>query len=66
MALFEKMYGKKWHHYSGQVFDEEKKITEFDYEEYIHPGLLEGINTQSKDFKELIRMLNLSTKTEYE
>jgi len=48
------------------VRDAETKITEFDYENYIHPDLLKNVDTDSKDFKRLVRGLNLSTNTEYE
>ena len=30
--LFTKLYGKNWDHYEGINFDDEEKITEFNYE----------------------------------
>jgi hypothetical protein len=66
MELFEKLTGQKWHQDAAMVRDEETKITEFDYENYFHPDLLKNVDTDSKDFKKLVRALHLSQKTEYE
>lgn len=66
MVLFERLSGQKWNQDDAMVRDAETKITEFDYENYIHPDLLKNVDTDSKDFKRLIRGLNLSTNTEYE
>jgi hypothetical protein len=60
------MYGKAWNAFDNIVFDEEEKITEYNYEEFIPKHLLKGIDTQSDDFKRQIKMANLSSKTEYE
>ena len=46
--------------------DPETKITEYDYENYIHKGVLKDIDTSSESFKELIKMLNFISKTELE
>lgn len=40
------------------MVDEEKKITEFDYENYIDPQLLQGVDTSSESFKKAIRLMN--------
>jgi hypothetical protein len=48
------------------VRDHETKITEFDYENHFHPDLLKNVDTDSAEFKRLVRGLNLATKTEYE
>jgi hypothetical protein len=45
------------------VVDEEKKITEFDYENFIHPDLLKHFDTKSESFKQQVRLLNLHSKT---
>jgi hypothetical protein len=39
--FFEELYGFKWHEDANLMFDNEKKITEFDYEQFIHPYVLE-------------------------
>lgn len=46
--------------------DEEHKITEFDYENYLPPTLLKLTNTKEDDFKTLVRAFNLFTQTDYE
>ena len=46
--------------------DPEKKITEFDYEEFLHPELLKTVDTGSDSFKKFVRLANLNTKTQYE
>ena len=46
--------------------DEETKITEFDYENYIDPVLLKDVDTNDPDFKNLIRALNFFSRTQYE
>ena len=46
--------------------DDPSKITEFDYENYLSPALLEGVDTNSAEFKNFVRSLNLLTKTKYE
>lgn len=66
MELFERLTGQKWNDDAEMVRDEEKKITEFDYEEYFHPELLKGVDTDSPEFKKLVRQLNLTQMTKYE
>ncbi len=51
MKLFEELTGKSWYDDVHVGHDEEKKITEFDYEEWLTPEELEGIDTRSNDFK---------------
>ena len=46
--------------------DREFKITEFDYENYLSPAVLKNTDTNSAEFKELIKALNFCTKTNYE
>ena len=46
--------------------DREFKITEFDYENYLDPVLLKQIDTNSDEFKNLVKTLNLCTETRYE
>ena len=57
--LFQTLYGKSWNHYDGETFDQEEKITEFNYEKFIDKHLLEGVDTSSEDFKNAIKALNL-------
>lgn len=60
------MTGKDWHADSKMIIDEEKKITEFDYENFIHPSILKNCDKDDPEFKKTIRALNIMTKTEYE
>jgi hypothetical protein len=46
--------------------DHEAKITEFNYEEFIHPELLKNMDTDSIEFKRMIKLMNLNSKTKYE
>jgi hypothetical protein len=38
--LFKQIYGREWDEDRVTTIDNEKKITEFDYEKFIHPSLL--------------------------
>lgn len=64
--LFKDLTGKSWYDDSNVVVDEEFKITEFDYENYISKVLLDKERTQDPEFKRLIRMLNLFSNTKLE
>ena len=65
--LFEEVFGSKWHDDEFVQFDSEPKITEFNYEQYIHPDVLEAVgDPQSNEFKRLIKSMNFATKTKYE
>ena len=64
--LFTDMFGKEWSTYAGVKFDQEEKITEFNYEKFIHRQILKNMDTNSDEFKNYIKMLNLTTKTQYE
>lgn len=64
--LFEELTGSKWTDDALVRFDEEHKITEFDYEKYLNPELLKDVDTSSESFKELIKAINYSTKTKVE
>lgn len=46
--------------------DKEDKITEFNYEKYIHADALANIDTHSEEFKLVIRGMNFSSHTFYE
>ncbi len=48
------------------ILDEEHKITEFDYENYIDPALLTKDTTSSPEFKKLIKALNIFSQSEQE
>jgi hypothetical protein len=63
--LFKEMTGKSWYWDKNIKIDEEHKITEFDYENYIDPQCLPE-DTDSEDFKQFIRTLSLCSRTEYE
>lgn len=65
-ALFEKLYGKPWNAFEENTFDEQEKITEYNYEEFIPKHLLKGVDTNSEDFKRTIKYANYNSKTDYE
>lgn len=64
--LFTDIYGKDWNTYAGVRFDSEEKITEFNYEKFIHKQILKNMDTSSDEFKDYIKMLNLTSRTQYE
>ena len=64
--LFRELTGKDWDAYADLEFDPETKITEFDYENYLNPELLKNIDTNTDEFKQFVRALNFTTKTQYE
>ena len=64
--LFTKITGRDWHEDSDMKEDNEFKITEFDYENYLSPELLKNVDTNTESFKDLVRMLNFTSKTSYE
>jgi hypothetical protein len=65
-ALFKEMTGEDWFADSTVKFDREKKITEFDFENYLNPALLKGVDTTTPEFKEYVRKLNFVSKTWFE
>ena len=64
--LFKELYGEDYHAFSNVSTDQETKITEFDYENYLNPTLLENVDTTTEQFKEMVRKLNFVTKTRFE
>lgn len=46
--------------------DTEEKITEFNYEKFFPQGALDGVDTNSEEFKMKIKKMNLQMKTKYE
>jgi len=62
--LFQKLTGQNWYADARTIVDEEHKITEFDYENYIDKDLLP--RQANPEFKRLIRVLNLFTHTQHE
>ena len=65
--IFEEWSGKPWDAYASQIFDEEKKVTEFDYEKFIPKVILDQYpDKESVEFKNFIRKKNFFTFTEYE
>jgi hypothetical protein len=66
MKLFEELYGMSWFDDALMREDQEEKITEFNYEKFIHPELLKNVDTKSPEFLEKIRVMNFFSKTKYE
>ena len=64
--LFRELTGKDWDAYADLEFDPETKITEFDYENYIPTDILQNYDTSTDEFRDVIRTLNLFTKTQIE
>jgi hypothetical protein len=66
MKLFEELTGFNWYDDARIREDREEKITEFNYEKFIHPELLKGADTKSPEFLEKIKIMNFFSKTKYE
>jgi hypothetical protein len=64
--LFANITGKT---YNSDLFidlDKQTKITEFDFEKYLNPALLQRVNSQNDTFKNFVRNVNFFTNTTYE
>ena len=66
MELYEELTGRPWHYKLDALMDSEKKITEFDYENFIAPEVLKQYDTSSDEFRDAIRVLNFYTQTQIE
>ena len=64
--LFEELSGESWYDDARTARDTEEKITEFDYEKFLNPELLKRCDTESEDFKQMVRQLNYLSKTRHE
>ena len=49
--LFKHITGSNWHDDNYMMLDDEKKITEFDYENFIPQAILKRMDTKSPEFK---------------
>jgi len=61
--LFYEMFGNEYDKFDGILFDKEDKITEFNYENYLPQPFLKTMDTQSEDFKIMIKQMNFNSKT---
>lgn len=66
LPLFKEITGMDYFGDAMLNQDMEEKITEFDYEKYVNPEILKNMDTESEDFKEMIRALNYVSKTNNE
>lgn len=64
--LFTELYGLPYNHYDDEDYDPEEKITEFNYENFIPPLMLAQYDVQSEEFKEMIKLMHLTTRTKIE
>ena len=64
--LFTELSGRDWNDDHSVREDNEFKITEFDYENYLSPELLKEIDTNEESFKDFVKMLNFTTETKHE
>lgn len=63
--LFEEIYGKPYH-YLKKVFETQNKINKFNYHLFLHPSIIEKYDTESEEFDQYLRTLNLQFLTEKE
>ncbi len=65
--LFTKLSGgRSWYEDATLTIDEEYKITEFDFENYFDEAFVPRQASESAEFKKLVKVLNLFSKTENE
>lgn len=64
--LFKEMYGVDYHAFDNLQIDEEKKITPWDYENFLPAGYLDHVDQDSPEFKLQIKKMALEAKTTYE
>jgi len=53
------MTGHSWYDDVHVLMDDEPKITEFNYEDFIHPALLNKEFVGTPEFKKMIKVMNL-------
>lgn len=53
--LFKELTGMDWYDDARMEVDTEEKITEFNYEKFLHPAYLRTVDTSSDQFKQEIR-----------
>jgi len=63
--LFEEIYGKPYH-FLKNVNETQEKINKFNYNEFLHPSIIEKYDTDSEEFEQYLRTLNLQSVTEKE
>jgi hypothetical protein len=64
--IFYNLYGVEYDQFNELIFDKEDKITEFNYENFIPKHILQTMDTESSEFKNLVKKLNLYSRTAYE
>lgn len=65
--LFTQLTGQNWYDDARTTIDAETKITEFDFENWIDPQVINAKEAaQQPEFLKLIRVLNMLSSTEYE
>lgn len=55
-----------YHDDARMQMDDEEKITIYNYEKFLHPEYLKTVDTQSEEFKNEVKLLNLNSETKYE
>ena len=63
--LFEEIYGLPYF-YMKDTYETQEKINKFKYHLHLHPSIIEKFDTNSDEFDQYIRTLNLQSKTEKE
>lgn len=66
MELFEELTGRDYFEDARTIRDQEEKITEFNYQDFLNADLLKDIDTEGDEFKQFIKMLNYHSKTRLE
>lgn len=64
--MFTNVTGKTFNSDLFIDLDKQTKITEFDFEKYLNPALLQRVNSQNDTFKNFVRNVNFFTNTTYE
>lgn len=64
--LFEEVYGHSWDADRGIQRDTEEKITMFNYEKFLHEDIIAQYDTDSEEFRNMVKKMNLTSNTRYE
>lgn len=66
-GMFKEIYGEDyWNDLDLLERDTEEKITEFNFEKFFPEGALDGVDIHGQEFKNKIKMMNLTMRTKYE
>lgn len=64
--LFTELYGSEWDKFKNRLVDDQEKITEFNYEQYLPSHIIKSLDTGNSEFKRFVKLHNFTNKTDWE